>query len=150
MQPGYNFTSHCRSALGFAREATARFRHRLVDADHVLLGLIEERDGRGAQVLGKLAGDLAELQRAVESALPPSHEGFLTGSSLLYTARAKRVIAICMATSRELGHTYIGTEHLLLGFLREGQALSIPLLTSRGVTFDRAREDVLRVLDGET
>jgi ATP-dependent Clp protease ATP-binding subunit ClpC len=143
---GYNFTERARHVFSLSREEAVRLGRRYVDADHVMLGIIREGQGVGAAVLQTMAPDLANLAGAIEGALPQGVEPQAPATDLAFTARAKRVFEQSMAVATELGHAYVGTEHLLLGCLRVGEAYSTPVLTARGVTYDRAREAVLRIL----
>jgi ATP-dependent Clp protease ATP-binding subunit ClpC len=143
---GYNFTERARHVFALSREEAFRLGRRYVDADHVVLGIIREGQGVGAAVLQTIAPDLAALAGAIEATLPVNVDPQAGPSDMPFTARAKRVFAESMAVATELGHAYVGTEHLLLGCLRVGEAYSTPLLIARGVTYDRARDEVLRLL----
>jgi len=146
---GYNFTERVRKVLAMAREESARLRHEYVGTEHILLGLIREGDGLGATVLQHLHVDLAEVRWSIESVVKKGRAGENTGPDLPYTSRAKKVLELAMTEARELNHTYVGTEHLLLGLIREGSGIAAQVLHERGVNSDNARAEVLRILDTE-
>ena len=145
---GFNFTERSRRVLTYAREEASRLATPFVDADHILLGLIREREGVCGLVLEMLTGDLdafaRELEDAIRQGQSPSHVG--PDPDLPYTSRAKRVLEHSMVTAREMRHSYVGTEHLLLGVLRDGGSAGATLLAARKVTFDGAVAAVERVL----
>jgi ATP-dependent Clp protease ATP-binding subunit ClpC len=142
---GYNFTERIRRILAYAREEAARLAAPFTDADHFLLGLILEREGVGAFVLEQLAVDLSAFGDDLETAIPRI-EGMALSADLPYTARAKRVLEHSMAIARELSHNYVGSEHLLLGILRDGQSTGARLLAERGITYAPAQSALLRIL----
>src|ERR687891_156689 len=116
---GYNFTERVRKVLAMAREEAARLRHEYVGTEHILLGLIREGEGVAAAVLQNLSVDLDEIQQKIEDTVKKGKAAQATGPDLPYTSRAKKVLELAMSEARELGHSYVGTEHLLLGLLRE-------------------------------
>ena len=144
----YNFTDRVRKVLALAREEAIRLQHDYVGTEHILLGLIREGEGVAAAVLGNLAADLDELHRLVE-------ENVRRGKSasnipeLPYTSRAKKVLEYAMAEARELNHSYVGTEHLLLGLLREEKGLAAKVLGELGITLEEARAETLKLLGTE-
>jgi ATP-dependent Clp protease ATP-binding subunit ClpC len=145
---GYNFTERIRRILAYAREEAARLAAPFTDADHIWLGLIREREGVGAYVLETLAVELSVLRDDLEMVMPRIEGQTVARADLPYTARAKRVLEYSMAAAHELHHPYVGSEHLLLGLLREGQSLGAALLAERGVTHEGAQASLLRVLAG--
>ena len=147
---GYNFTERVRKVLAMAREEAARLRHEYVGTEHLLLGLIREGDGVGANVLENLHVDFAELKSGVESSVKKGRAGETVGPDLPYTSRAKKVLELAMTEAREMNHSYVGTEHLLLGLIREGSGIAAQALHERGVSSDNARIEVLRVLGTES
>jgi hypothetical protein len=138
------FTDHARRALTLAQDEAQRFNHNYIGTEHLLLGLIREEDGTAAHVLENLRIDLAKVRTATEFIIGRG-EVQVHGEVGL-TPRAKRVIELAIAEARAFGHRYVGTEHLLLGLLREGEGIGAGVLESLGVTLDRARAEVLRVI----
>jgi len=116
---GYNFTERVRKVLAMAREEAARLHHEYVGTEHILLGLIREGEGVAAAVLQNLSVDLDEIQQKIEETVKKGKAAQTTGPDLPYTSRAKKVLELAMSEARELNHSYVGTEHLLLGLLRE-------------------------------
>jgi Clp amino terminal domain, pathogenicity island component len=137
------FTDHARRVLTLAQDEAQRFNHNYIGTEHLLLGLARETDGTAARVLGNMGIELAKVRTAVEFIIgrgdtPMSGEVGLTPG-------AKRVIELAIDDARTLRHHYIGTEHLLLGLLREGEGIGAGVLESLGVNHDRTRAEVLRV-----
>ena len=118
---GYNFTDRVRKVLQMAREEAARLHHEYVGTEHILLGLIREGEGVAAAVLTNLNVDLEEIQQKIEETVKKGKAAAAAGPDLPYTSRAKKVLELAMSEARELNHSYVGTEHLLLGLLREGE-----------------------------
>jgi ATP-dependent Clp protease ATP-binding subunit ClpC len=146
---GYNFTERVRKVLTMAREEAARLHHEYVGTEHILLGLIREGEGVAASVLQNLNVELDEIQQKIEETVKKGKAGQSTGPDLPYTSRAKKVLELAMAEARELGHTYVGTEHLLLGLLKEEKGIAAQVLTDAGVNLDAARSETLRILGTE-
>ena len=143
---GYNFTERIRRILAYAREEAARLAAPFTDADHFLLGLIREREGVGAFVLEQLAVDLSALGDDLEKATPRIEGVASSSADLPFTARAKRVLEHSMAIARDFRHDYVGSEHLLLGILRDGQSTGARLLAERGISYASAHSALLRIL----
>ena len=143
---GYNFTDHVRRVLQLAREEAARLHNEHVGTEHILLGLIREGEGVGAAVLINLNVDLEEISRRIEETVKPGKAGAAAGPDLPYTSRAKKVLEFAMSEARELNDKYVGTEHLLLGVLREEKGIGAQVLREAGVTVEAARSEVLRAL----
>jgi ATP-dependent Clp protease ATP-binding subunit ClpC len=141
----YNFTDRVRKVLAMAREEAVRLQHDYVGTEHILLGLIREGDGVAAEVLRNLAADLDDLLRLVEDNIRPGKSSTPIGE-LPYTTRAKKVLEYAMAEARELNHSYVGTEHLLLGLLREEKGLAAKVLGQLGIGLDEARAEMLKLL----
>jgi ATP-dependent Clp protease ATP-binding subunit ClpC len=141
----YNFTDRVRKVLAMAREEAVRLQHDYVGTEHILLGLIREGEGVAAEVLRNLAADLDDLLRLVEENIRPGKATTPIGE-LPYTTRAKKVLEYAMAESRELNHSYVGTEHLLLGLLREERGLAAKVLGELGIGVDEARAEMLKLL----
>lgn len=145
---GYNFTERVRKVLAFAREESARLHHEYVGTEHILLALIRENGGVGATVLHNLGVDPEELSQRVHDVVKKGKSDFLTGPDLPYTSRAKKVLELAMAQARELDHSYVGTEHLLLGLLAEEKGIAAQILVDAGITLDAARDEIVRILEG--
>jgi len=147
---GYNFTERVRKVLQMAREEAQRLHHEYVGTEHILLGLIREGEGVAAAVLQNLNVDLDEVQQKIEDTVKKGKAVQATGPDLPYTSRAKKVLELAMSEARELNHSYVGTEHLLLGLLREEKGIAAQVLTESGVNLDAARTETLRLLGTET
>jgi ATP-dependent Clp protease ATP-binding subunit ClpC len=146
---GYNFTERVRKVLAMAREEAARLHHEYVGTEHILLGLIREGEGVAAAVLQNLSVDLEEVQQKIEDTVKKGKAAQTTGPDLPYTSRAKKVLELAMGEARELNHSYVGTEHLLLGLLREEKGIAAQVLTDAGVHLEAARAETLRLLGTE-
>jgi len=138
------FSERARRVLTLAQEEAQHFNHTYIGTEHILLGLLREDEGVGAKVLANLGVGLNKARSAVEFIIGRGEKPS-TGEIGL-TPRAKRVIELAIDEARHLGHNYIGTEHLLLGLLREGGGVASDVLDSFGVTLERARAETLRVL----
>src|SRR3954467_7393148 len=146
---GYNFTERVRKGLAQARDEAARLHHEYVGTEHILLGLIREGEGVAATVLQNLNVELEEIQQKIEEAVKRGKAGEPRGPDLPYTSRAKKVLELAMSEARELNHSYVGTEHLLLGLLREEKGIAAQVLTDAGVNLEAARAETLRILGTE-
>src|SRR5262245_10192979 len=146
---GYNFTDRVRKVLQMAREEAARLHHEYVGTEHILLGLIRQGEGGAGAVLTNLDGDLEEIQQKIEETVKKGKAAAAAGPDLPYTSRAKKVLELAMSEARELNHSYVGTEHLLLGLLREEKGIAAQVLTDAGVNLDAARAETLRLLGTE-
>jgi len=144
----YNFTDRVRKVLAMAREEAIRLQHDYVGTEHVLLGLIREGEGVAAVVLTNLNVDLDAVHEGVEESVRKGKATIALGE-LPYTSRAKKVLEYAMAEAREMNHSYVGTEHLLLGLLREEKGIAAQVLNSLGVTLEDARSETLRILGSE-
>ncbi len=144
----YNFTDRVRKVLAMAREEAIRLHHDYVGTEHILLGLIREGEGVAAAVLTNLSVDLEQLQERIEESVRPGKATIALGE-LPYTSRAKKVLEFAMAEARELNHSYVGTEHLLLGLLREEKGIAADVLNQLGVTLEEARRQTLKLLGSE-
>jgi ATP-dependent Clp protease ATP-binding subunit ClpA len=142
---GYNFTERVRKVLAMAREESARLHHEYVGTEHLLLGLVREGEGVAATILQNLSVDVDELERLINDTVKKG-KSVHTGPDLPYTTRAKKVLELAMAEAREVNHSYVGTEHLLLGILREQKGIAAQVLGDAGVTVENAREEMLRIL----
>src|SRR5512144_707604 len=146
---GYNFTERVRKVLAMAREEAARLHHEYVGTEHILLGLIREGEGVAAAVLQNLSVDLDDIQQKIEETVKKGKAAQAAGPDLPYTSRAKKVLELAMSEARELNHSYVGTEHLLLGLLREEKGIAGQVLTDAGVNLEAARAETLRLLGTE-
>ena len=144
----YNFTDRVRKVLAMAREEAVRLQHDYVGTEHILLGLIREGEGVAAAVLMNLSVDLDQVQERTEEQVRKGKGGATMGE-LPYTSRAKKVLEFSVAEAREMSHSYVGTEHLLLGLLREEKGVAAQVLESLGATLEQAREQTLKLLGTE-
>ena len=144
----YNFTDRVRKVLAMAREEAIRLQHDYVGTEHILLGLIREGEGVAAAVLTNLNVDLDQIHDQVEESVKKGKATIALGE-LPYTSRAKKVLEFGMAEARELNHSYVGTEHLLLGLLREEKGIAAQVLNSLGVSMEEARSETLKVLGSD-
>jgi ATP-dependent Clp protease ATP-binding subunit ClpC len=132
-----------------AREEAQRLKHEYVGTEHILLGLIREGEGVAAAVLQNLSVDLDEIQQKIEETVKKGKAAAATGPDLPYTSRAKKVLELAMGEARDLSHGYVGTEHLLLGLLREEKGIAAQVLSDAGVNLDAAKAETLRLLGTE-
>ncbi len=146
---GYNFTDRVRKVLQMAREEAARLHHEYVGTEHILLGLIREGEGVAAAVLTNLNVELDDIQQKIEETVKKGKAAAGTGPDLPYTSRAKKVLELAMTEARELNHSYVGTEHLLLGLLREEKGIAAQVLNDAGVTLEQSRAETLRLLGSD-
>ena len=138
------FSEKARRVLSLAQEEAQRFNHTYIGTEHVLLGLVRENDGVAAKVLTNLGVELPKVRSAVEFIIGRG-ERASTGEIGL-TPRAKKVIELAVDEARRLNHNYIGTEHLLIGLMREGEGVPAGVLESLGVTLDKIRAETSRIL----
>ncbi|MBF6612817.1 MAG: ATP-dependent Clp protease ATP-binding subunit [Chloroflexi bacterium] len=138
------FTERARKTLQLAQEEAQRFNHNYIGTEHILLGLVREGDGVAARVLNNLGIELHKVRSAVEFIIGRG-DRMVTGDIGL-TPRAKRVIELAIDEGRRLNHHYIGTEHLLLGLVREGEGIAAGVLESLGVSLEKVRAQVIEVL----
>ncbi len=141
------FTERVRKVMYLAREEAARLQHDYIGTEHLLLGVIREGEGIAATVLNNLGLDLDAIRQAVES-MVASTGGTLTIGEIPFTPRAKRVLELSVDEARQLGHNYVGTEHLLLGLIREGEGVAARVLLELGVDRKKVREETLKLLGG--
>src|SRR5437762_2377158 len=139
------FTERARRVLTLAQEEALRFNHNYIGTEHLLLGLVREGEGVAAKVLANLGVELNKVRSAVEFIIGRGDRA-VTGDIGL-TPRAKKVIELSVDEARRLGHHYIGTEHLLLGLVREGEGIAAGVLESLGVSLDKVRSQVIYVLN---
>jgi ATP-dependent Clp protease ATP-binding subunit ClpC len=147
---GFNLTERVRRVLAMAREEATRLNHEYVGTEHILLGLARDDKGVAATVLRSLGADSEALARRVKGVVRPGRGTTVPMPDLPYTSRTKKVLEFAMSEARELNHRFIGTEHLLLGLLREGKGIGAQVLNEAGVSLDAARSEVLRILGTAT
>src|SRR5881227_2515795 len=138
------FTDRARKVLTLAQDEAQRFNHNYIGTEHLLLGLVREGEGVAARVLENMNVELAKVRTAVEFIIGRGDRPVVGEVGL--TPRAKRVIELAIDEARRLGHNYIGTEHLLLGLVREGEGIAAGVLESLGVSLDKVRAQVIHVL----
>jgi len=138
------FTERARTVLTLAENEAQRFNHTQIGPEHLLLGLIAEGEGVAAKVLSNLGVELTKVRRAVELIIGRSERP--TTGEIGLTPQGKKVIELAVDEARRLGHHYIGTEHLLLGLVRQGGSTAAGVLESLGVNLEKARSEVIRIL----
>jgi ATP-dependent Clp protease ATP-binding subunit ClpC len=148
------FTDRARKVMQLANQEAQRFNHEYIGTEHILLGLVKEGSGVAANVLKNLDVDLRKIRLEVEKLVQSGPE-MVTMGKLPQTPRAKKVIEYSMEEARNLNHNYVGTEHILLGLLREQEGVAAQVLMNLGLKLDEVREEVLNLLghgleEGET
>lgn len=141
-----NFTPRAQQVLALARKEADRFNHNYVGTEHLLLGLIKLGQGVAVSVLQKMGLDLETVRGAVEKQVGTGTESTAHGS-IPYTPRVKKVLALAGKEAKALNHSYVGTEHILLGLLREGEGVAARVLKSLDIDIERTRNEILRELD---
>jgi ATP-dependent Clp protease ATP-binding subunit ClpA len=144
MYPFERFTERAKKVLTLAQEEAERAHHSYIGTEHLLLGLMREGDGLAAQVLKSFGVEIAPVRQAIESVL--ARDVKIVVQQIIPTSRVKKVIEIAFETAREMGHGFVGTEHLLLGLLIEGEGIAAHVLNDLGVTLDKVRLEVERLL----
>ncbi len=146
MEPMNNFTPRAQQVLALARKEADRFHHNYVGTEHLLLGLINLGQGVAVNVLQKMGLDLETVRTAVEKQVGMGPEA-RTAGNIPYTPRVKKVLALAGKEAKALNHSYVGTEHILLGLLREGEGVAARVLKSLDVDIERCRNEILAELD---
>ena len=141
-----NFTPRAQQVLALARKEADRFHHNYVGTEHILLGLIKLGQGVAVSVLQKMGLDLETVRGAVEKQVGVGQES-KAQPSIPYTPRVKKVLALAGKEAKALNHSYVGTEHILLGLLREGEGVAARVLKSLEIDIERTRNEILRELD---
>ena len=141
------FTERARKVFSSAQEEAQRFQHNYIGTEHLLLGLVREEEGVAAKVLHQLGVELQAVRDAVEFIIGRGDRIVLGEIGL--TPRAKKVIELAIDEARRMNHQYIGTEHLLLGLVREGEGIAAGVLESMGVTWEKARTQTIQLLSHE-
>ena len=137
------FTERAQSVLKLSQEEALRLKHNNIGTEHVLLGLIREHEGIAAKALLELGLDTATIKTEVENLIGV---GTISVNTIHYTPRAKKVIELSQDEARKLNHSYVGTEHILLGLIREGEGVAAQVLTNLDVSLNKARQQVLQLL----
>ncbi|AOM84592.1 ATP-dependent protease ATP-binding subunit ClpC [Salisediminibacterium beveridgei] len=137
------FTERAQKVLSLAQEEASRLGHNNIGTEHILLGLIREGEGIAAKALKGLGLGTDKIQKEVEKLIGV---GESPAGQVHYTPRAKKVIELSMDEARKLGHSYVGTEHILLGLIREGEGVAARVLNNLGVSLNKARQQVLQLL----
>jgi len=145
-EPMSNFTPRAQQVLALARKEADRFHHNYVGTEHLLLGLINLGQGVAVNVLQKMGLDLDTVRQAVDEQVGLGPEAKPSGN-VPYTPRVKKVLALAGKEAKGLNHSYVGTEHILLGLLREGEGVAARVLKSLDVDVDRCRNEILSELD---
>lgn len=139
------FTDRARKVLILAQQEAARYGHGYIGTEHLLLGLLREGEGVAAKALTSLNLDIASVRVQVESILGQGQD---QSTDIGYTPRAKKIIELAMEEALRLGHNYVGTEHILLGLIREGEGIAAQVLTGMGVDVNLMRQRVIELLGG--
>ncbi|RAS85605.1 ATP-dependent protease ATP-binding subunit ClpC [Priestia endophytica] len=137
------FTERAQKVLALAQEEALRLGHNNIGTEHILLGIVREGEGIAAKALLALNLGTDKVQKEVESLIGRGQE---VAQTVHYTPRAKKVIELSMDEARKLGHSYVGTEHILLGLIREGEGVAARVLNNLGVSLNKARQQVLQLL----
>jgi ATP-dependent Clp protease ATP-binding subunit ClpC len=140
------FTDRARRVVVLAQGEARLLDHNYIGTEHLLLGLLEEQEGVAASALVTLGVELERVRTEVETMIGRGHER--PAGHIPFTPRAKKVLELSLREALALGHNYIGTEHILLGLLREGEGVAAQVLTALGVDLDRVRQTVTQLLSG--
>jgi ATP-dependent Clp protease ATP-binding subunit ClpC len=141
-----NFTPRAQQVLALARKEADRFNHNFVGTEHLLLGLIKLGQGVAVNVLQKMGLDLETVRMEVEKQVGTGPDQKMIGN-IPYTPRVKKVLALAAKEAKQLNHTYVGTEHILLGLLREGDGVAARVLKNLDVDIEQTRQEILKELD---
>src|ERR1043166_7781931 len=141
-----NFTPRAQQVLALARKEADRFNHNFVGTEHLLLGLIKLGQGVAVNVLQKMGLDLETVRMEVEKQVRTGPDQKMIGN-IPYTPRVKKVLALASKEAKQLNHTYVGTEHILLGLLREGDGVAARVLKNLDVDIEQTRQEILKELD---
>ncbi len=141
-----NFTPRAQQVLALARKEADRFSHNFVGTEHLLLGLIKLGQGVAVNVLQRMGLDLDNVRQEIEKEVRGGGEGKSTGN-IPYTPRVKKVLSLAAKEAKALNHTYVGTEHILLGLLREGDGVAAKVLKNLDIDIEQCRQEILKELD---
>src|SRR5207245_10631965 len=142
-----NFTPRAQQVLQLARKEADRFNHNYVGTEHLLLGLIKLGQGVAVNVLQRMGVDLEAVRMEVEKQVGMGPDQKVTGGNIPYTPRVKKVLALAAKEAKALNHTYIGTEHILLGLIKESDGIVAQLLQKMNVNTEQTRREILKELD---
>jgi hypothetical protein len=142
--PFERFTERAKKVLTLAQEEAERSHHSYIGTEHLLLGLLREREGLAAIVLNNLGVNIATVRNTIESVL--GRDERIIVQQIIPTSRVKKVIELSFEEARRLGHDYVGTEHVLLGLLLEGEGIAAHVLVDLGATLTRVRAEIERLL----
>jgi hypothetical protein len=142
----HNFTPRAQQVLALSRKEADRFNHNFVGTEHLLLGLIALGQGVAVNVLQKMGLDLVTVRSEVEKQVGTGPDQKMIGN-IPYTPRVKKVLALGSKEAKALNHTYVGTEHILLGLLREGDGVAARVLMNLNVDIEQTRQEILKELD---
>ncbi|GAA0418346.1 MAG: ATP-dependent protease ATP-binding subunit ClpC [Bacillota bacterium] len=137
------FTERAQKVLALSQEEAVRLGHNNIGTEHILLGLVREGEGIAAKALQSLGLEISKIQEEVEKLIGVGKQPM---QSIHYTPRAKKVVELSQDEARKLGHSYVGTEHILLGLIREGEGVAARVLNNLGVSLNKARQQVLQLL----
>ena len=143
------FTERARKVILLAKEEAKRFNHDYIGTEHILLGLVREGEGVAAVVLQKMGLSLQQIRLEIEKLVKPGPSTVISGD-IPFTPKAKKAVEFSGEEARALGHNYIGTEHLLLGLIREGEGVASQVLLNMGVDLDKVRNEVVELLGSAT
>jgi ATP-dependent Clp protease ATP-binding subunit ClpA len=146
VEPQHNFTPRAQQVLALARKEADRFHHNFVGTEHLLLGLISLGQGVAVNVLQKMGVDLETVRVDVEKQIGTGPDQKMFGN-LPYTPRVKKVLLLAAGEAKALNHSYVGTEHVLLGLLREGDGVASRVLQNLEVDIEQTRQEILKELD---
>ncbi len=141
------FTEKAKRVMSFAQKEARDLGHNYVGTEHLLLGLLKEKEGVAAKVLEKNGFDLKNLRKKVKELIGEQQQG-LSAGNLAFTPRTKKVLNLALEEARRLGHNYVGTEHLLLGLIKEGEGVAARILQEEGADFESIKQEVTKMLGG--
>src|ERR671936_2241603 len=145
MGPFDRFNDRAKRVLALAQDEAIRFNHNYIGTEHLLLGLVREGEGVAARVLDSLGVELSKVRTAVEFIIGRG-DSTTSPSEITLSPRTKKVIELAIDEARKLGHSHVGTEHLLLGLVREGEGIASGVLESLGVSLEKVRHQVIATL----
>jgi ATP-dependent Clp protease ATP-binding subunit ClpA len=144
LYPFERFTERAKKVLTLAQEEAERSHHSYIGTEHLLLGLLREGEGLAAKVLNNLGVEIGKVRQTIESVLGRNERIII--QQIIPTSRVKKVIEISFEEARRMGHNYVGTEHLLLGLLIEGEGIAAHVLEDLGATIEKVRAEIERLL----
>src|SRR5688500_14809579 len=145
MGPFDRFNDRAKRVLALAQDEAIRFNHNYIGTEHLLLGLVREGEGVAARVLDSLGVELSKVRTAVEFIIGRG-DSTTSPSEITLTPRTKKIIELAIDEARKLGHTHVGTEHMILGLVRDGESVACGVLESLGVSLEKVRHQVIATL----